>query len=120
MLTLIMMMMMMSLEQNSLKKFQITSKYKEDFSHAVKPPLQVYDCMCFYTTFGMQVKWSGMTTVVPWRRAHNSHRDHLNLIHESTQGFSGFPKANTQQGTHTPPGGIFTKILTNRCLPSLR
>ena len=120
MLTLIIM-MMMSLEQNSLKKkFQKTSKYKEDFSHAVKPPLQVYDCMCLYTTFGMQVKWSDMTTVVPWRRAHNSHVDHLDLIHASTQGFSGFSKANTRQGTHTPPGGIFTEILTRRCLPSLR
>ena len=108
MLTLIIM-MMMSLEQNSFKK------------KSKKPvPLQVYDCMCLRTTFGMQVKCSGMTKVVPWQRAHNSHVDHLDLIHGSTQGFSGFSKANTRQGSHTPPGGIFTEILTHRCLPTLR
>ena len=29
--------------------------------------------------------------------------------------FSGFSIANTRQGAHTPPEGIFTEILTQRC-----
>ena len=29
--------------------------------------------------------------------------------------FSGFSIANTRQGAHTPPEGIFTEILTHRC-----